>query len=65
MDSLSPSGIEWHHIHLFFQEKEGLWERLVCMTKYLIIFISAKQYFRKITGEELHTYFKEVECILN
>ena len=43
----------------------GVWERLVGVTKSLILSTLASNYFRKISGEELRTFFKEVQCILN
>ena len=38
---------------------------MVGLAKNLISAIAARDYYRAITTEELRTYFKEVEAILN
>ena len=64
-DKLSQNGVEWKRIPPFSPEKVGSWERLVGLSKNLILSILSKNFFRKISGEELLTYFKEVQGILN
>ena len=62
---MDARGISWHHIPLFAPSKEGNWERMVGLAKNLITAIAARNYYRSITTEELSTYLKEVEGILN
>ena len=65
VDRWSAHRISWRHILPFAPSKEGNWERMVGLAKNLIAAIAAREYYRSITTEELCTYFKEVEGILN
>ena len=65
VDKWSVKGISWHHVPPFASSKGGNWERMVGLAKNLIAAIAAQDYYRSITIEELCTYFKEVEGILN
>ena len=65
VNKLSAHGISWCHIPPFAPLKGGNWERMVGLAKKLIAAIAAREYYRSITTEELCTYFKEVEGILN
>ena len=65
VNKLVHHGIQWHHIPPFSPEMVGTGERLVGVSKNLVLSTLASNYFRKISGEELRTFFKEVQCILN
>ena len=65
VDKWSAHGISWRHIPPFAPSKGGNWERMVGLAKNLITAIAARDYYRSITTEEVCTYFKEVEGILN
>ena len=56
MASYSPFSPETHG---------GSWERLIGVTKKILLSTLAANYFRKNSGEELRTVFKEVQGILN
>ena len=64
-DKLSRKLIVLKHIPPFSPLQGGSWERLVCQMKTLLKPIPGKEYYRNINDEELITYFKEVEGILN
>ena len=61
----SAHGLSWRHTPLFAPSKGGIWERMVGLAKNLIAAIAAGDYYWSIMTEELCTYFKEVEGILN
>ena len=65
MDSWSAKGIVWHHIPPYAPSKGGNWERMVGLAKGVLSAIAARDYYRSINTEELSTYFKEIEGILN
>ena len=65
IDRWSSKEIGWRHIVSFTPSKDGNWERLFGLSKNLISAIAARDYYRSIITEELTTYFKEVEVILN
>ena len=65
MDSWSAKGIVWHHIPPYAPSKGGNWERMVGLAKGVLSAIAARDYHRSINTEELSTYFKEIEGILN
>ena len=56
-DKLSTHFITWYHIPPFAPHKAGCWERLVGMSKKLILDILNEKFFRDISGEELRTFF--------
>jgi hypothetical protein len=65
VDKWSAHGVSWRHIPPYAPSKGGNWERMVGLAKNVITAIAARNYYRSITTEELGTYFKEVEGILN
>ena len=65
VDKWSAQGISWRHIPSFASSKGGIWERMVGLAKNLIPAIAAIDYYQSITTEDMNTYFKEVEGILN
>ena len=65
MNDLAGEGITFRHLPLYCLEKDGSWERLVALTKSFILSTLTKNCFLKITEEEMLTFFKEVQGILN
>ena len=65
IDKWSACGISWKFIPPFSPSKGGNWERMVGLSKNLISAIAARDYYRAMNSEELSTYFKEVQGILN
>ena len=65
VDRWSAKGIVWHHIPPYAPSKGGNWERMVGLAKGVLSAIAARDYYRSINTEELSTYFKEIEGILN
>ena len=52
-DKLSNHLVNWYHIPPFSPHKAGCWERLVGMSKKLILDILNEKFFRDISGEDL------------
>ena len=65
VDKWSAHGISWHHTPPYAPSKGGNWKRIVGLAKNVITAIAARNCDRSITTEELCTYFKQVEGILN
>ena len=64
-DKISSHFVSLCHIPPFAPHKAGCWERLVGMSKKLILDILNENFFRDISGEELCTFFCEVQDVLN
>ena len=65
VNDLAGGGVTFCHLPPYCPEKAGCWERLVGVTKSLILSTFATNYIRKITEGELLTFFREVQGILN
>ena len=65
MNELAPRGIEFRHSPPLASHQGGVWEAIIRLVRKALNAVMTDRYYRNPTDEELLTFLKEVELILN